>query len=128
METLTIARVGTEKEIQTKFGLRKKMGVQFKEYGDIWHDVWTSGLKVGQTLQGTRASREWEGKTYWDFKLPKREDATNSVNEKLETILNKLTQINLALELIQDILIPKEQGKVPTDVDYPEEDLGEPVF
>ena len=119
-ETLTISRVGTEKEVQTKFGLKKKQGVQFKEYGDLWHDIWASGLKVGQTLTGTRESREWEGKTYWKFKLPKKEDI---VGGKLEEILIKLGQFGLVLNQIKEATVKPRQGVVRTEVDYPEEDI-----
>lgn len=122
METLTISVVGKEKEVQTKFGLKKKQGVQFKEYGAIWHDIFASGLKVGQTLTGERVSRDYEGKTYWNFKLPKKDDITNGT---LEQILMKLTQMNLLLQSIREHTVPQKkdyQGPVYTEADYPEAD------
>lgn len=64
MERLKVTRAGEVKEVNTKFGLKKKQGVQFKEYPNVWHDVWASGIKEGDVLEGTRTSREWEGKTY----------------------------------------------------------------
>lgn len=110
MEKVTIKRVGEEKEVQTKFGLKKKQGVQFVEYGDIWHDVWASGLKVGETLEGTRKSREWQGKTYWNFDLPKKEDKNN---ERMEKILNKLTFIDLRLaSLVEMLLTPEKRSEL----------------
>lgn len=112
MEKLTISKVGTEKEVQTKFGLKKKMGVQFNEYPDVWHDVWISGLRVGDVLEGTRSSREWEGKTYWDFKLPKKDDVTNT---KLEQILNKLTGMSLTLEFIKEATLTEEKRRELND-------------
>lgn len=131
MEKVTISRVGSEKEVQTKFGLKKKQGVQFNEYGDIWHDVWASGLKVGQELQGTRASREWEGKTYWNFNLPKKSDETN---DKLERILNKLTTLTLEVSIIAEAVLTPEvrqrmnSSRKPDDIDYPPDDGVEPAF
>lgn len=125
MEKLTISRVGQTKDIQTKFGLKPKTGVQFKEYGDIWHDIWTSGLKEGQVLEGTRASRDYQGKTYWDFKLPKKDEvmagAVKEQGDKLEQILNKLTGMNLILQSIREHTVPSrdKQVKVNTEVDYP---------
>ena len=123
LETLTISRAGKEKEVQTKFGIKKKQVVQFKETGETWFDVWASGLRDGQQLTGTRESRDWEGKTYWNFRLPKKEDVQNQMNEK---ILNKLTQMNVLLSAIHQHIVPKKFAPVPSEgIDYPEEDLGE---
>lgn len=102
MEKLTISRVGQEKEVQTQYGLKKKVGVQFKEYGDIWHDVWKTGLKVGEVLEGTRDSRDYNGKTYWNFKLPKKEERQAMDFSKVDQVLNKLTSMNLLMLVIAE--------------------------
>lgn len=125
MEKLTITKVGTEKQVTTKFGPKTKMGVQFKEYGELWHDVWTGGLKVGDILEGTRASREWEGKTYWDFKLPKKDD---KVVEMLSQLLTKVGSINAKIDYLQEKLYPREKAVAESINDYPNEELGEPQF
>jgi hypothetical protein len=101
MEKLTIAAAGSDKEIQTKFGLKKKQGIQFKEYGTLWHDVWGGGRKVGEVLEGTRSSREWEGKTYWDFKLPKKDDKTNEQMFQLENRVRKLEEWQKSLTTVK---------------------------
>lgn len=115
MEKVTISRVGQEKEIQTKFGAKKKTGVQFKEYGEVWHDIWMGGLKEGQELEGTRESREYQGKTYWDFKLPKKEDIQNAQNAKLEHILTKVAHNTFLLEQILEAVKGKPKLIDPMD-------------
>jgi hypothetical protein len=113
MEKLTITRVGPEKDVETKYGTKKKQGVWFKEYGEVWHDVWGGGLKEGQILEGTRKSRDYQGKTYWNFELPKKENPNQKV---LEDIQNKLTFHGIYLKEIVEWIRKSEQPKV---VDYP---------
>ena len=86
MQKYTITRIGTEKEVNTKFGLKHKTGVLFKETGDVWHDLWKkkSELTVGQVVEGTRDSREYEGKIYWDFKFPKKDEVLTAKTGDLE--------------------------------------------
>lgn len=125
MEKVTIVKLSAEKEIQTKFGLRKKTGVQFKEYGEIWHDVWSGGLKEGQVIEGTRKSREYEGKTYWSFELPKKDD---KVVEMLSQLLTKVGSINAKIDFLADKLYPREQAVADSHTNYPENTTGEPEF
>jgi len=99
MERLKVTRAGEVKEVNTKFGLKKKQGVQFKEYPNVWHDVWASGIKEGDVLEGTRTSREWEGKTYWNFVLPNKNDA---VSHKLEQILTTLGMMSYHIKAIAE--------------------------
>ncbi len=117
MEKVTIQKVGQEKEVQTKFGPKKKTGVIFKEYPDVWHDTWLSGLKEGQVLEGTRESRDYQGKTYWNFNLPKKGEASD---KKLDEALHYLLKINMG---INELLEEKRKNDKPkisgTDVDYP---------
>ena len=123
MEKLTIARLGQTKDVNTKFGMKKKTGVIFKEYDGIWHDVWLGDLKEGQVLEGTRESREWEGKTYWNFNLPRKDD---KVMKEIETLRSGLTMINLrVVELEKKVFPPTIAG---TDKPYPENNLGETPF
>ena len=125
MEKLTISNVTADREVQTKYGLKKKQGVQFQEYGTLWHDLWGGGHKKGEILEGTRESREYEGKTYWTFKLPNKESA---VIVKLEEILIKLGKMGLDIQQIKEATKPKEQGRVPTEVEYPDNDLDTSPF
>lgn len=118
---LTIEKVGQEKTVQTKFGPKQKRGVIFKEFPNIWHDVWASGLKEGQELEGERVSRDWEGKQYWNFQLPKKE---NVLGHKLEEILNGQTTIKLGINRILALLepdrpIPKGTKVAGTQIEYP---------
>ena len=115
MEKLTISRLGQVKDVQTKFGMKKKTGVQFKEYPDVWHDIWSGDLKEGQIVEGTRESRDYQGKTYWNFNFPKNNPSAN--NETLERILAVVTKTNLRVESIY-----AEMPKKPRDMqsEYPD--------
>ena len=114
MDKLTISRLGQEKIIETKFGPKKKTGVQFKEYGDIWHDIWAGDLKEGQVVEGTRASREYQGKIYWNFNFPKKDAVSN---QTLESILKQVTTTNLMVREIYNKTFPSKIDG--TNVDYP---------
>lgn len=112
MEKLTIVRLGQTKDVNTKFGMKKKTGVQFKEYPDVWHDIWSGDLKEGQVVEGTRESREYQGKTYWSFNFPKKNGATSpEVNDKLERILAGITKLSLKVDQIY-----LEMDKKPRDM------------
>jgi|ERR1035437_1505086 hypothetical protein len=146
MQKYKISRIGQEKDISTKFGMKKKTGVLFEETGDVWHDIWKGKdlMKIGDELEGTRESKEYEGKVYWTLKLPKKDDViagqVKQQGDKLETILNKLTQMNLILQSMRDHVIPKRitQGTGGTEtqntpkyedgLEYPNNDLGEDQF
>ena len=101
MEKLTISRVGAERTVKTKYGDKIKQGVIFREYTDIWHDVWQGGLKEGQVLEGERASRDWEGKTYWSLNLPKKGTVDAG---KIEEIITKLNLLQNSVEQIAKYL------------------------
>ena len=118
MEKLTISRVGQTKDVQTKFGMKKKTGVQFKEYPEIWHDIWSGDLKEGQIVEGTRESRDYQGKTYWNFNFPKKNPGVN--NETLERILATVTKINLRVENIYAEMARQPRTKEDIVRDYPE--------
>lgn len=133
MEKLTISRVGQVKDIQTKFGMKKKTGVQFKEYGEVWHDIWSGDLKVGQVVEGTRDSREYQGKTYWDFKFPKKDDKVNaemgSLSIKVGGVIARLSVIekHLGIKSVEDY---KNLGNTTAKtneehdaIEYPDEEI-----
>ncbi len=99
----TIERVGETKQIQTKFGLKDKTGVIFKEFPNVWHDIWAKDLKVGQEVEGERTSREYNGKIYWTFNFPKKSEvavnAVKDVSHRLQGIEITLGRILSYLEL-----------------------------
>lgn len=113
MEKLEIIRVGQTKQVQTKFGLKDKTGVIFKQYPDIWHDIWSKDLKVGQIVEGTRDSREWEGKTYWSFNFPKKEKGGVSQHD-FDTLKQEVQDLKKKM----DDLVIQCTGKVLTNKEY----------
>lgn len=114
MQKYTITRVGSEKEINTKFGPKKKTGVMFKETGDIWHDIWKAAnqLSVGQVLEGTRDSREYNGKIYWDFKLPKKDEVAVIKTDALEKRVKVLED-----EVFKGKAVPSTESSDPDGLD-----------
>jgi hypothetical protein len=97
-ETITIARIGQEKVIEytnKKTGKPdsfKKVGVQTNEYGERWFDITFRGecpVKVGQTCEGEVSEREYNGKTYYDFKLPKEERGGGGMSPEQFAIINR---------------------------------------
>lgn len=120
----TITKTSTPKDIQTRFGLKKKTGVLVAEFPDIWHDVWADGLKVGQVIEGERTSRDWEGKTYWSIQLPKKGEqavqAVKSVEEKVEQLLTKVGKLEFYFKAWYD-LHAKELPKKSEEIEYPDE-------
>lgn len=114
MEKLTIVRLGQVKDVQTKFGPKKKTGAQFKEYPDVWHDIWSGDLKEGQVVEGTREPREYQGKTYWGFSFPRKDD---KAMREIETLRTAVTMMNLRMvELEKKVFPPTIAG---TDRPYP---------
>jgi len=112
MQKYTITRIGTSKDVNTKFGPKQKTGVLFKETGDVWHDIWKAAnqLSVGQVLEGTRESREYNGKIYWDFKLPKKD----------EVLTAKTGDLEKRVERLETKVFGKVEDAMP---DYPEDDI-----
>ena len=132
MEKLTINRIGEEKVINyinKKTGLPdsfKKAGIQTNEYGDRWFDVTFRGdvpVRVGQTYEFEVASREYNGKTYYDARLPNKTQQTDTRMTELENKITSLTLVvnRLVLALQDKGVIETPKSKVEgTNVDYPE--------
>lgn len=136
MEKLTIEKAGLEKEVKTKNGLVKKQGVQFKEHPGVWHDIWASGLKVGDVLEGERVSREWEGKIYWNFNLPKKSTVElEKIKHDVEVLKTEIGRIKFHLNIKPTTPgneeekakgyhypTPEEEGINPDEITYPNDD------
>lgn len=98
-----------------------RMSIKANEYGDKWisgfknksNENWKSGDEVECIV-------EQKGE-YLNFSLPKG----GMSNEGMEKILNLLTTIRLEVSQIKEHVVPAKMGKVPTSIDYPENDLGD---
>ena len=106
-----------------------RVNLQTAQHGQKWISGFGSNTNVNWKEGDEVELIIKENGEYLNFSEPKKIDA---VDEKLEKILNKLTQMNLILESMRQYVMPeKKQAPVPmgdTGIDYPEEDLGEPVF
>lgn len=110
METkqLTITRLGTPKTVNytsKKTGQPdsfNKIGFQVVEFGDRWFDLTfrgQHGLVVGQKREFELSEREYNGKTYYDARLPKQHSPGASemnlakLHDKLDTILAEVRML-----------------------------------
>ena len=60
--------------ISTKYGEKKKYSIKGSD--GQWYDSWSdlSQINQGDTVSGLITTREYNGKTYYNFKLPNAED------------------------------------------------------
>ncbi len=88
----------------------QKIGFQANEYPDRWFDFTfrgAHGLNVGESYEMETASREYNGKTYWDAKLPKKQFQPSGDLLRIER------KIDAIIAMLNDM---KSQ---PTDLDFP---------
>ena len=111
-----------------------RVNIQVAQHGQKWVSGFGSNTnanwKDGDEVELIIDIKKVGDKEYLNFKEPKKIDA---VDEKLEKILNKITQMNLILESMRQYVMPKkEQAPVPYNPEelgeYPENNLGEPQF
>ena len=117
-------------QLKTKDGRDyTRVNLQVAQHGQKWISGFGSNTNVNWKEGDEVELIVKENGEYLNFSEPKKIDA---VDEKLEKILNKLTQMNLLLQSIREHTMPqKKQGAVnyPEELgEYPENDLGEPEF
>lgn len=128
MKTLKITELGTPKDVQTKFGMKQKNSLKAEgEYGVNWLSFWcgtqTNGWKVGDTIEVEDVTtRDYQGKTYYDIKLPKV-GFGGANNPKIDEILSKVVKIHL---LVEELVADKRSKESTTS--YPKNDLEEMPF
>jgi len=113
MTKLTIKQFGQTKDINTKYGPKKKSAIKAAEYGENWLDYWlspqTQDWKVGDTVEVEAVTpREYNGKTYYDIKMPKVDRRFPNGSNNSE-ILTKLGKIDFKLTQIINHLSGKER-------------------
>ena len=107
-----------------------RVNIQTAQHGQSWISGFGSNTNVdwkeGDEVELVIDTKKVGDKEYLNFSEPKKID---EVNEKMEKILNKLTAMNLMLNSIFEHTVPQPKPKVGnTDIDYPENDIGEPQF
>jgi len=129
MKITKITRYTKDKQgnpLKTKDGRDyTRVNLQVAEHGQKWISGFGSNTNVNWKEGDEVELIIKENGEYLNFSEPKKIDA---VDEKLEQILNKLTTINLVIQQIKEATVKSIQGKVQTDIEYPENDLGEPEF
>lgn len=100
---LKITWLGQPKEIQTKFGLKKKNSITAQgQYADNYLSYWlspqTQNWKVGDEVEVSNVTtREHQGKTYYDIVMPKKDDAAKveimALSHKLDLISGQLRSV-----------------------------------
>src|SRR3990167_11033752 len=112
-------------QLKTKDGRDyTRVNLQVAQHGQKWISGFGSNTNVNWKEGDEVELIVKENGEYLNFSEPKKIDA---VDEKLEKILNKLTQMNLLLQSIREHTMPqKKQGAVnyPEERgEYPENDL-----
>lgn len=132
MEKITLNWIGEKSQVQTKNGMVDKMSVKAKEYEDkylgVFCNAYTDSWQVGQVVEILKVEKvEKTGqdgsiKTYYNIKLPGKEDKTS---KQIEEILNDISYLKIEQTQIKKAikeLLPPEKD------DYPENNLGESPF
>lgn len=146
MEKLTISRIGQEKVVNytnKKTGQPdsfKKIGIQTNEYGDRWFDVTYRNevpVKVGQSYDFEISSREYNGKTYYEAKLPREGRAAGlSENDKagIQQAKTEAYAARMGVQLLRQeleaagVLAPRAPVVPGTNVAYPSGPVGPTAF
>ena len=131
MIKLTITRIGVPKTIQTSRGQAEKNYLKCEEYGDKFLNFWVNNLtrnwKEGQTIEVDNVEeRDYTAndgtlKKSYDIKIANKEDR---VIKLLEEIASRQVIQGMTLQSI----VKELQHKPKDEVDYPEEEPGEPSF
>lgn len=111
---LTITQLGQVKDIQTQYGMKQKSSIKAKEYNDNWLGYWVgknTNWKVGDVIEVESVNpREYQGKTYYDIKLPKVNDMAKVEMVALQSeVKNMRVEMNRAFRQIIDHLSGKNR-------------------
>lgn len=80
-----------------------RASVQFQETGAEWFGgFWSEALQEGSKVQAELYEEEYGGKTYLKFKVARKEDKADA---KLETILDRLTGLQLDMQIIKSAVL-----------------------
>lgn len=139
METLTISRVGEPKTINytnKKTGRPdsfQKVGFQTNEYGTRWYDVAFRGnvpVQVGQSYEFETSEREYNGKTYYEAKLPKEQKSGGMSGEDFQILIREVRATNAntlrAISLLEKIWGEVDPNKGLTSAGTPEPNFDVP--
>lgn len=140
MAKITITRIGQEKTINYLNKKKKthehpdgtpdsfkKIGVQTNEYGDRWIDITFRGevpVKVGQSYEAELSEREYNGKTYYDAKLPRENRSGGGMsNEMSQKIYSEIFAARQEIVMVRQLLEAKEiipsAKPVASGIEYP---------
>lgn len=103
-----------------KFGPYWMVGIQTTEE-EGWRNGFINGAEKPEDWTGKEMALELfetekDGKTYKNFRLPKKSSQELAeMDDKLEKILNKITAVNLRMEVLADFVLGKDAKKK----DYP---------
>lgn len=129
---LKITAIGEPKDVQTKFGLKQKSYIKAQEHGDKYLSYWLSSStrdwRVGDEIEVVEvASREYNGKTYYDVIMPKTSGGLPpEVAKSIEELKSDMTRVKLAIATLEKKVFPPTI--TGTDIPYPENTLDEPPF
>ena len=125
METLTINKLGVEKTINytnkktNRPDSFQKVGFQSNEHPNQWYDFTYRGacpLQEGNKYEFEIASREYQGKTYYDARLPRK----NGGGGNLQPVMDRLNMIYSEVVAIRTEMVMARQAKENPST-YPED-------
>lgn len=131
MKEYTLKRIVRNQKVSTRTGKPyESIGIQVAEFPDIWINGFgnkeTANWKEGDKISVLIQDHEYNGKITKQFNFPKKEDANSKV---LEEINGKLTVIKMFLN---ELVMEKRKNDKPTiagtNIEYPQEELGESPF
>lgn len=106
-----------------------RASIQTTEYGSEWlGGFWNASLVEGAKIEAEVTDREYNGKTYKDFKMAKKEDPTA---QTLRTIMSDLVTVKLILRSIDANTAPRkkvpyttpEEEGIDVNKAFPEDDI-----
>lgn len=128
MQKVKITKIFTKQETSRSTGKPyTRYGFKCNEYGDVWVSGFGSkenaNWKEGDVVEVIIEKKpNPKGGEFINFSLPK---AANIAAEGLNEVLNKLTKMNLTLEIIKEAVAPAKPPRRQTTEDrnenYPEE-------
>jgi len=102
----------SRKQIETKFGPKEKLGIQFVERPGVWVDswvgAWNQNWKIGDQIEVKKdqwKSREYQGKTYWTLSAPP--EARGFIN--LQPITEALERLQERVEALEEAVYTPEE-------------------
>lgn len=103
MQKYKITWIGEKKDITTKFGVKQKFSIKVdgnENFLGVWASQATNDWKKGDEIEGTISqSAGRDGKIFYNFELPKKNDIALEIVKRLEITVDVLKRRIERLEI-----------------------------